>query len=309
LRLSIVTYLLCVAVVTAAGTGVMMLFRPAFAYSVRELLGLEAHPQAKPDSFYRVRVAPILEEHCVGCHGENRQKAKLRLDSYAAILRGGKSGPVVEPGSLRDSQLFSRITLPASNDRAMPPSSKPPLPADDVTVIKLWIARGASGQQTASAFRDAPPPVVKVTFPEVDQAAVDQARAGQSSLVQQLQKRYPGVIQYESRVSAHIEVNASLLGRSFGDADLEQLVPVANQVVWADLSGTAVTDSSVGVLVGMKNLRALRLNDVHVNDSTILALRSLHALRSLTIVGTSVNAASVVALRTTGVHVYDGNDG
>ena len=173
----------------------------------------------------------------------------------------------------------------------------------------MWIARGASGQQTAKAFRDAPPPVVKVTFPEVEQAAVDKARAAQSGLVQQLQKRYPGVIQYESRISAQIEVNASLLGGSFGDADLERLVPVADQIVLADLSGTAVTDSSVEVLLGMKNLRALRLNDVHVNDATILALRSLHALRSLTIVGTSVNADSLAALRTTGVHVYDGNDG
>ena len=48
-----------------------MLFRPAFAHSVRELLGLQAHPRAAPNSFYTVRVAPVLEEHCVGCHGQS----------------------------------------------------------------------------------------------------------------------------------------------------------------------------------------------------------------------------------------------
>ena len=45
--------------------------------------GLETVPQAAPGSFYTVRVAPLFADHCIGCHGENRQKAELRLDSFA----------------------------------------------------------------------------------------------------------------------------------------------------------------------------------------------------------------------------------
>lgn len=309
MRLSVAAYLMCVAVTTALGIGLMVLFRPAFAYSVRELLGLQAHPQAAPNSFYTARVAPVLEEHCVGCHGRNRQRAKLRLDSYAAVLRGGKDGPVIKSGNLHDSELFSRITLPGPDDRVMPPSSKPAMPADDVTIIKLWIAAGASGVQTVGQFKDAPPPVAKVKFEEIDEAAVEKARADRSALVKQLQKRYPGVIEYESRTSADLDVNVSLLGPSFDDADLKQLAPLSDHIVWADLSGTGVSDASAELLLAMKHLRTLHLNNVVVKDSTIMELRSLPALRSLTVVGTSVKAESVLALRSRGIKVYDGNDG
>ena len=44
----------------------------------------------------------------------------------------------------RHSELFARISLPPSDDRAMPPSGKTPLTEDEVTVIRLWIAGGAS---------------------------------------------------------------------------------------------------------------------------------------------------------------------
>ena len=37
-------------------------------------------------------VAPILAEHCIGCHGEEKQKGKLRLDGKADAFKGGKSG-------------------------------------------------------------------------------------------------------------------------------------------------------------------------------------------------------------------------
>jgi hypothetical protein len=302
-------YVVCVIVMTALGTGLMMLFRPAFDHSVRKLLGLEAHPKTTANSFFTMRVAPVLEEHCVSCHGENRQKAKLRLDSYAATLWGGKDGPVIKAGNLHDSELFARITLPASNDRVMPPSSKPRMPADDVTVIRLWIAAGASGMQPVAQIKGAPPPVAKVKFVEIDEAAVEKARAGQSVLVRQLQQRYPGSINYESRVSANLEVNASLVGASFHDADLKQLAPLSDHVVWADFSGTAVTDASIQVILKMRNLRALRLNNLLLKSSTIFALSSLKGLHSLTIVGTPVAAESVLALRTKGVTVYDGNDG
>ncbi len=308
-RLSLAAYLVCVVVTTALLTGVMMLFRPALAYSVRELLGLEPHPRATPGSFYTVRVAPVLEEHCTACHGKNRQKAKLRLDSYPAILRGGRDGPVIEAGNLHDSELFSRITLPASDDRVMPPSSKPPMPADDATIIRLWIAAGASGVLPVSQIKNAPPPVAKVKFVEVDEAAVERARAGQSELVRRLQKRYPGIINYESRMSANLEVDASLLGASFGDADLRQLAPLSDHIVWADFSGTALSDASIEVILTMKNLRALRLNNLHLRNSTILPLSSLKGLRSLTVVGTPIAAESISTLRTEGVRVYDGNNG
>jgi hypothetical protein len=307
-RLSLAAYLVCVVMTTALGFGVMMLFRPSLTHSVRQLFALEPHLEATSNSFYTIRVAPVLEEHCVSCHGKDRQKAKLRLDSYAAILRGGKHGPVIKRGDLRDSELYSRITSPLSSDKTMPPSSKPPIPAGDVTIIRLWIAGGASGVQPATQIKGAPPPVSKVRFLEVDEAAVEKARAGRTQLVRRLQQQYPGVINYESRMSANLELNASLMGTAFGNADLKEFASVSDHIVWADLSGTALSDGAIELILAMVNLRVLRANDLRLTSSTLVALGALKALRSLTVVGTPIAAESVTELRAKGIKIYDGSD-
>lgn len=136
-RLSGGVYFGCVALVTLAGVGVAMLARPAFGHDLLQWIGLESVPQAQTSSFYAGRVAPLFETRCAACHGEKRQKSDLRLDSFAAVLRGGKHGAVIVPGDTKNSELVTRIFLPTSEDRAMPPSGKTPLTEDEKTVIKL----------------------------------------------------------------------------------------------------------------------------------------------------------------------------
>ena len=279
------------------------------AYPLKEWLGLERRPRAAaPNSFYSVRIAPLFDEHCTGCHGPKRQKAKLRLDSYANVVRGGKHGPVIKAGNLHDSELYARLILPASNARAMPPDSKPPLTADEVTVVRLWITAGASGLQPVDQIKGAPKPLVQVKFAEIDEAAVAKARAPLAVIVQQLKSRYPNVIEYESRASADLQVNASLMNPTFGDADLSALGPLSDRIVWADLSGTAVTDASATLLATMKQVRVLRLMNTRITDATVYALAGLNKLRSLTVVGTAVTESSLLALKRKNVQIYDGND-
>ncbi|MCP3696159.1 MAG: hypothetical protein GY917_28430, partial [Planctomycetaceae bacterium] len=51
-------------------------------------------------------VKPIFLEHCAACHGGLKQNGKLRLDTAAAIKRGGESGPGLVPGKPGDSFLL-----------------------------------------------------------------------------------------------------------------------------------------------------------------------------------------------------------
>jgi len=307
-RLSVPAYVGGVAVVTVMMFGIMALFRPTLAYPVKEWLGLVQHDQVTADSLYALRVAPLLEEHCVGCHGARRQKAKLQLDSYAHVLRGSRQGPVIKAGDLSQSELVSRITLSASNSKAMPPNGESAITADEVTLIKLWIAAGASSTQREDQIKGVPKPRVQIKFVEIDEAAVLKARAPQAERVKQMQARYPNVIAYESRGSAELHLNASLLGTAFGDADLAKLLPLTDRIVWADLSGTAITDASSTVFAAMTSLRTLRLMNTPITDTTVDALRELKKVHSLTVVGAAVTQQSLIPLRSRGVHVYDGHD-
>jgi hypothetical protein len=279
-----------------------MLARPAFGHGVLQWVGLEPVPRALPGSFYTARVEPLFRDHCIGCHGETRQKAGLRLDSFAEVMLGSRHGAVVRSGDARHSELFTRISLPPSDDKAMPPSGKTPLTDDEVTVVRLWIADGASA--TVGAIKGAPKLVKPVTIPELDPARAVKQRAPLMAAVQQLQHRLPGVIDYESRDSADLEVNASLMGARFGDPELAMLGPLAVHIARADFSGTAVTDASASGLAAMTGLERLRLANTRISDATIRALAPLKKLRSLSVTGTKVTGDSLASLRQKGVAIY-----
>jgi mono/diheme cytochrome c family protein len=253
---------------------------------------------ATPDSFFAVRVEPVFEQNCIGCHGPSRQKNGLRLDSYEALMRGGKSGPAVRAGDLQNSGLFQRVSSPPGSEKIMPPQGKPPLSADQIKLIEIWLSAGASPNLAASAIKGASAtarPAAVITISEIDDAAVAKQRAPFADAMAELDKRYPGAIEYESRGSARLTIDASLMGSSFGDDDLARLKPIHDQFVAADFSNTAITDRSAPNLAAMKHLRTLRLMHTKITSATVLALSGLNELESLNVFGTGITPAALKA--------------
>src|SRR5947208_10556465 len=73
-----------------------------------------ARGQDKPVSpeqgrFFETSIRPLLVEHCQKCHGPQKQRADLRLDSRARILQGGESGPAAVPGHPDKSLLIQAV--------------------------------------------------------------------------------------------------------------------------------------------------------------------------------------------------------
>jgi uncharacterized membrane protein len=271
------------------------------------LLGLAApkdaaanSSKADPATFYGARIQPVFAGHCVACHGPNKHKAKLRLDSYDAVMRGGSHGPVIKAGVPKESELFHRITLPQTDDDFMP-ENKRALAAGDVRLIELWISSGASGTQPVDAIKDVPssatsPAVAEVTFEEIDPEAVAKQRASLAPMVVQLQKRFPNIVDYESRASADIVLSASWMGAKFDDDELAALAALGERIVIADLSNTAITDRSASAIAAMRHLRILHLMRTKITDVTMQSLGSLDQLESLSIFDTPVTAAALPAI-------------
>jgi hypothetical protein len=212
-------------------------------------------------------------------------------------MRGGKHGAVIKPGNLEGSDLFRRITLSPDSDDFMPKEKRQALSLDQRKTIELWISAGASGTLPLNAIKDLPAGVVavapiEVSFPQIDSATVAKARTEIASALRQLQDRFPNILNYESRGSADLVLNASLLGGKFGDTDLEALAPVAEHIVVADFSRTAVTDRAAPAIARMKHLRVLRLAETKITDRTLRSVSSLDQLRSLNVYGTGVTAAA-----------------
>jgi uncharacterized membrane protein/mono/diheme cytochrome c family protein len=284
---------------------------------LRHVLGVARNDtvssKADPNTFYGARVQPIFAARCVTCHGPDKHKANLRLDTYQGVIRGGKDGPVVQAGNTRGSDLFRRVTLPANHDDFMPKGGKKALSSDEVKLIELWIAAGASETLAKNAIKDAPadsgvPAVAEVTFQEIDPAAVTRVRAAIAPAVAQLQKRFPNILDYESRGSADLRLNASILGTRFGDNDLADFAPVAECITEADFSRTGITDQSASTIAAMKRLSVLRLTNTGITDATLLRLGGLAQLESLNLFGTNVTPAAlpVISRLPKLAHLYAG---
>ena len=105
-------------------------------------------PDAKPDpeTTYGGLIHPIFEAKCAGCHGKEKQKGKLALQTLENLMKGGKSGKTVVAGKSAESELVKRIDLPADDDDHMPPKDKDQLTKKEIALIKWWIDSGADGE-------------------------------------------------------------------------------------------------------------------------------------------------------------------
>lgn len=96
---------------------------------------------AEPVSFTR-QVAPILVRNCETCHGAREPKGEYRISTFQQLLQSGESqsAPVVA-GKPAESYLFTLIT--AGDDSRMPKDGDA-LPAEQIEIVKRWIAEGAT---------------------------------------------------------------------------------------------------------------------------------------------------------------------
>ena len=94
---------------------------------------------------YVTDVKPIVQEHCLECHvagKEGTEKSGLLMDSYEAVMKGTKFGPVIVPDSSESSSLYLLVAGKADPSIHMP-HGKAPLSDEQITTIRLWIDKGA----------------------------------------------------------------------------------------------------------------------------------------------------------------------
>jgi mono/diheme cytochrome c family protein len=126
------------------------------------------------DRLFTEKIKPLLELRCVSCHGPDKVKGGLRLDSRAAALKGGENGPALVPGKPAES-LIVQAVMHARPDLEMPPKDK--LTKADMAVLERWIKEGAPwpemriaavapqvqpGERIGDAWSDPRNPIVRI---------------------------------------------------------------------------------------------------------------------------------------------------
>lgn len=127
-----------------------------FAIPSQESRAQEKAADPKKVEFFEKTIRPLLLSACVECHGPDKQRGGLRLDSRAALLQGGDSGPAIVPGQPEKSLLLKAVHY-QDESRRMPPKRQ--LSRREVEHLTTWVRDGAVWPQS----QETPRPVVAET--------------------------------------------------------------------------------------------------------------------------------------------------
>jgi hypothetical protein len=91
----------------------------------------------------------LLKTYCWKCHGGEGFEAALDFRSLPLILKGGKNGKVIEPGSAEKSLLYQKLAA-----KEMPPGNALKPTDAHMATIKAWIDAGAPGRYAGGPLTD-----------------------------------------------------------------------------------------------------------------------------------------------------------
>ena len=107
---------------------------------------------------YNTEVKPILNKHCMGCHGGVKKAGNVSFLFEEEMLKPGKSGKVpVVRGDADASEMMRRILSDDPDERM--PRKGTSLSDDEVATLKNWINQGAEWQTHWSYHRIEKPEV------------------------------------------------------------------------------------------------------------------------------------------------------
>jgi hypothetical protein len=90
-------------------------------------------------------ILPIVEAKCMSCHNPQKSKGGLLMNTYTNLFRKGESNlPSLTALEPKKSEIYNRVHLPIEHKDHMPPEGKTPMTEDEVSILKFWIASGAS---------------------------------------------------------------------------------------------------------------------------------------------------------------------
>ncbi len=120
----------------------------AVAVCEARLQGPPAEPQSHKVDFLR-DIQPIFSSRCYECHGSEKQKGKLRLDSKQSAFKNGSLGPIIVPGKADESHLYFRVA--GLQDLEQMPVGGPKLSTEQISLIGDWINQGAEWPEQADS--------------------------------------------------------------------------------------------------------------------------------------------------------------
>ena len=266
---------------------------------VRSWIGVE-NPEPEPlallenletaDVYHDV-IEPIFTARCQSCHDPDRTEGELLMTSYEHLMRGGVSGPSIEPYHTEQSDLYRRLRLPDRHDERMPPRGRTQLTADQIHLIGWWIEQGAPSARL----------VTELERPGEIQSILERLTVSGQPFFERVQVAMadPNIIEEAKsrgfRISPvaeginFLQVSTLQSKNSITQDDMDVLLKLADYVTWLNLARTDVNDTDLEHLTSFQNLTRLYLQNTGITDETLERISVLENLEYLNLYATSIS--------------------
>lgn len=88
-------------------------------------------------------IYPMFKEHCIKCHGPEKQKGKYRMDTKEGAFKPGENGANIVPGKSDKSPVIHMVAG-LIDEMLMPPPKAEPLTTEQIGQLRAWIDQGAT---------------------------------------------------------------------------------------------------------------------------------------------------------------------
>lgn len=298
------TYLLVLLFFTHQGAllthGENALSIPTQAVAVEEVKTVDSSL-----TVYEKAIAPILAQKCVSCHGPDKVKGNLQLQSPELIVKGGKDGNILNSIQNEEALLLQRIHLPNADEKHMPPADKLQLTLEELTLVTKWVKAGGNFTKKISELAKTDSlAILAMAYKAPAKGSGDKKNTAPD--LKEFNSNYL-TVNYLFSGSEDIEVNF-FQGSFYKIEQLKNLEKIKDKIVSLNMQGMPITKEDLAIIVQFTRLKKLNLNYTNLKMGDLEVVKRISSLTNLSICGIELNQNSLKTLLNkapfTEVHIW-----
>jgi mono/diheme cytochrome c family protein len=235
---------------------------------------------------YEKAIAPILAQKCVSCHGPDKVKGQLQLQSPELIIKGGKNGSILNGIQNEEAQIIQRIHLPNADEKHMPPDGKLQLTLEELTLLNKWVKAGGNFTKKISELAKTDSlAILAMAYKAPAKGSGDNKNNAPD--LKQYNSNYL-TVNYLYNGSEEIAVNF-FQGSFYKIEQLKNLEKIKDKIVSLNMQGMPITKEDLAIIVQFTKLKKLNLNYTTLTLNDLAPLKTITSLKNLSICGMEVN--------------------
>ena len=235
---------------------------------------------------YEKAIAPILTQKCVSCHGPDKVKGKLQLQSPALIIKGGKDGNILNSIQNEEALLLQRIHLPNADEKHMPPDGKLQLTLEELTLLSKWVKAGGNFTKKISELAKTDSlAILAMAYKAPTKGSGNKKNTAPD--LKEFNSNYL-TVNYLYNGSEEIEVNF-FQGSFYKIEQLKNLEKIKDKIVSLNMQSMPITKEDLAIILQFTKLKKLNLNYTKLTLNDLQPLKTIASLKNLSICGMDVN--------------------